>query len=310
MMNALTRGRLAFSALTLGLATAAAAQVSLQLKPQEGKSVYTNTVKAVQTLTIAGMDIPTESTVTAVSTVTGDKPTADGTQRVEEKTERFIMKLSVPGGGLELDTDKPEAAKVDSMALQPVLDGLKALKGTAYTVVFKGPKVAGVEGLDSVLAKLPANAAESFKSELNPAAVSRDWQQRLDALPGKDVKKGDTWTRSEVASLGGGQSMTFDTQYEYQGTIEKDGRTLDKVSIVFTGVKYATDPNGPSPLKVVTSDLKIESSYGHYLLDREKGVVVDRSTNTRVAGPMTFEINGMQLGGKVDLTLEMGTSVK
>lgn len=309
-MNALTHSRFAICALTVGLATAAAAQVSLQLKPLEGKSVHTTTVKAVQTLNIAGMDIPTESSVTAVSTVTGGKLAADGTQRVEDKTERFVMKLSVPGGGLELDTDKPEAARVDNMALQPVLDGLKALKGTAYTVVLKGPKVTAVEGLDALLAKLPANAAEAFKSDFEPAAITRDWQQRLDALPGKDVKKGDAWTRTEVVSLGGGQIMTFETQYEYQGPIEKDGKTLEKVGIVYTGVKYAMDPNGGSPLKVVTSDLKVQSSFGHYLLDREKGVVVDRTTNARVAGPMTFEINGMQLGGKVDLSLEMGTSVK
>jgi hypothetical protein len=310
MMNALTRGRLAITVLTLGLATAAAAQVSLQLKPQEGKAVYTSTVKSVQKLTIAGMEVPTESNVMAISTVTGGKPAADGSQRVEERTDRFVMKLVIPGGGLELDTDKPEEAKAEQMALQPVLDGLKALKGTAYTVVFKGPKVTGVEGLDAVLAKLPANAAEAFKSDFEPAVITREWQQRLDALPGKEVKKGDTWSRVEVTNLGGGQIMTFDTQYEYQGVIEKDGKSLDKVSILFTGVKYTMDPNGPSPLKVVTSDLKVQSSFGHYLLDREKGVIVERTTNTQVAGPMTFEINGMQLGGKVDLSLEMGASVK
>ncbi|MGV3724257.1 MAG: hypothetical protein ACO1SX_25460 [Actinomycetota bacterium] len=307
-MNALTRGRLAISVLTLGLATAAGAQVSLQLKPQEGKAVYTSTMKAVQTLTIAGMDVPTEANVTTYTTLTGGKPAADGTQRVEEKTDRYVVKLAIPGGGLNLDTDKPEAAKVDQAALQPLADGLKALKGSAYTVVFRGPKVSGVEGLDTVVGKLPAGAAETL--ELTPTVITRDWQQRLDSLPGKDVKKGDTWTRSEVVSLGGGQQMTFDTQYEYQGTVEKDGRTLDKVGILFTGVKYAIDPNAPSPLKVVSSDLKVESSFGQYLLDREKGLVVERSTTTRVAGPMSFEVNGMQLGGKVDLTLELGVSVK
>jgi len=309
-MNALTRGRLAISVLSLGLVTAAAAQVSLPFKPQEGKAVHTSTIKAVQTLTIAGMDVPTESNVTVVSTVTGGKPAADGTQRVEERTDRYVMKLVIPGGGVELDTDKPEAAKVEQMALQPVVDGLKALKGTAYTVVFKGPKVTAVEGIDALLAKLPAGTQEAFKGDLNLASISREWHQRIESLPGKDVKKGDTWTRTETVGLGGGQTMIFDTQYEYQGTIEKGGKTLDKVSIVFTGVKYTTDPNGASPLKVVTSDLKIESSFGQYLVDREKGLIVDRSTNTRVAGPMTFEINGMQLGGKVDLTLEIGSSVK
>lgn len=310
MMQRSRRTLIAVSVLTGILTTAASAQVMLQFKPGEGERTVISTIKSVQTLTIGGMEVPTESDVEARTVLKYGKTGADGTQRMEEKTERFALKLSVPGGGLDFDSDKPEAAKIEQAAFQPLADGLKALNGTSYTLVFRGGKVVGIEGLDAVLQKLTPESAAMFKEDLNPKRITRDWQQQLDSLPDKAVQKGDTWRRKEVMSLGGGQTFTLDTSYEYQGIVEKNGRTLDKVNIFYTGVRYETSPETLGGLKVVESNLKVEHSFGHYLFDRERGDVVERTTNTRVAGPLTFEINGMQLGGKVDLTLDVGTTVK
>jgi hypothetical protein len=64
------------------------------------------------------------------------------------------------------------------------------------------------------------------------------------------------------------------------------------------------DPNATSPIKVSKSDLKIASSAGSILFDRDKGQVVEKSSKTQIKGDMTFDVNNMELAGKLDLTLE------
>lgn len=304
------RTLVAVTALTAVLATAAAAQVPLEFKIPEGERTVLNTVKSVQTLTVGPIDVPLESEVQARTRLKAGKPGADGTQRVEEKSERFAIKLSIPGGGVEFDYDKPDAARVDQATFQPVVDGLQVLQGNSYTLVFRNGKIADVEGLDAIIQKLPAASAPLFKDELSPKTIMRDWAQQIASLPGKAVKKGDSWQRTEVIGLGGGQTLTFDTVYEYQGTVEKAGRTLDKVSIVLTGVKYTASAGAFGGLTVADSKLMIEHALGHYLFDREKGEILERILNTRVSGLLTLEVNGMQVGGNVDLTLDMSTTVK
>src|SRR5207253_697048 len=101
--------------------------------------------------------------------------------------------------------------------------------------------------------------------------------QELARFPDKPVKPGDTWERTSEANIGGGQTLTFQTRYKYDGTIERNGKTLDRISSVSTEVSYAMDQNAQSPLKITGSELKITSSDGLILFDRERGVTVETS---------------------------------
>jgi hypothetical protein len=150
--------------------------------------------------------------------------------------------------------------------------------------------------------------AADLKKEFEPQRLIREYKQAHGFLPDGPVKKGDRWERTEVQSIGAGQSLTYHTYYEYQGTAEKNGKTVDKFGVFHNTVVYAIDPTGPLPLKVVNSDLKIESSMGTIYYDRQMGIAVESGGITRIAGPMTFEVNGMQLPGKLDLTLDTFTT--
>ena len=85
-------------------------------------------------------------------------------------------------------------------------------------------------------------------------------------FPDKPVKPGDTWTHTSESDLGGGQTLTLETQYEYVGTEERGGQTLDKIKSKATSVSYAMEPNASSPLKIKSSELKIASSEGTILV--------------------------------------------
>ena len=68
------------------------------------------------------------------------------------------------------------------------------------------------------------------------------------------------------------------------------------------------DPGADSPFKVQKGDVKVESSEGTILFDREAGYVVSAREKFRIKGDnMTYEIMGKELDGAIDLTIESVT---
>ena len=294
------------------LTTAVQAQVKLVRKMPEGKRVQTTTQNVDQKLTIAGMEVPTIAEVKNVEELTYAKPDAEGKVRVAVKDVAMIYKLKAQGMDIaDFNSDKPAEAKAAVPQLQSILEGFKAISGKTRTLVYdKDGKLKAIEGVDAILAGVPADARaeleKGYSKEVHEAEAKKD----RDRIPDREIKKGDKWQVTEVSNIGAGQTLTYDMFYEYQGTVEKDGRTLDKISIYAANVKYAQADNPNAPLKVLNSDLKIESSTGMMYFDREKGEMVEIMSNIRITGPMTFSINNQQVPGKLDLTLDSQTVVK
>ena len=295
--------------MVLVLAAAAAAQVRLEPQNREGTRTLVNTMSVRQVLSIVGQDVPTNVDVTTITTSVTGKPEADGTIRVSDRTDRMKFQLTAPGGlELTFDSEKPDP-KVDNDMLKPILDALKAVVGNSYTRVIKGNKVIDVEGVDKILAKAGAGA-DQLRSQLDPDKIKREFSQDLGRLPDGAVKVGDRWKRTEVVDFGQGQTMTYVHYYEYQGTVQKDGKSYDKIGLFTESATYSLDKNSPIPLKFVSGDLKVDSSIGTFLFDRELGEMAEATTSSRVVGPMTFNVNGMDLPAKLDLTITSSTARK
>lgn len=289
-------------------ATAAQAQVELKPKAPESPRRTEHTILLKQDLTIAGQAVPTSAEVVTAMTATPSKPLPDGTLRLENKTDKMILKVSAPGFELNFDSAKPDATPVDNPMIKSIVEMLKALTSGTYTLVVD-PKgaVKAVEGVDKIIAGTGQEAAEMLKGELSLAKLQREAAQELGSLPDKAVKKGDRWERSEVHDIGAGQTLTMQTFYEYEGVVERNGKMLDKVNIFIGDVKYAQNGDQAGPAKVTRSELKVANSLGAYYFDRDAGMVVERSTNVRITGPMTMEINGMEVPAELDLTIDMST---
>ena len=110
--------------------------------------------------------------------------------------------------------------------------------------------------------------------------------------------------------MGGGQSISFRKKYEYVGTEKKGEKILDKITAKVLEVKFSQDPESKTPLKVVKSDLKVDSSDITLLFDREDGRVVNSRSRVRLKGEMTFSGGGMDLPGAIDLTLQKNTELQ
>src|SRR5262249_16719843 len=118
------------------------------------------------------------------------------------------------------------------------------------------------------------------------------------------------WERTTKLNLGAGQVMTVSTRYTYEGEVEKEGRTLDRISSKVLTVEFALEPGSPLPFTVKESALKPAETKGEILFDRKLGQVVSATSSIQIVGDMTFVINNMELPSKLDLKMETDTEPK
>ena len=169
-------------------------------------------------------------------------------------------------------------------------------------------RVVAVKGRDEVFADLPETIRDAMKGQLDPEYLKTAANNELDTLPSEPVSPGDTWERTTTTRLDSGQRLTFTTKYTYDGGVEKDGKKLEKITAQVTKVGYSVE--GPSPIKVLESDLKPAESAGELLFDPAYGQFVSQNSKTQITGSLKLEVMGMEFPGQLDLTIGNRSTVK
>ena len=276
------------------------AQVKLEQKYPEGAVSTTETEATTnQTLVLAGMNVETKSQTFAVGSSTVGKRAADGSLEIVEKTESFQSEISLPGGlAISFDSSNPDK-KASNPLLEPIVDSLRAITKNPITLKLDANnKLVGASLPEGEYEKLTGMA----KDQLSPEWLKKGIERHMAHLPSEAVKVGDKWEYSHEVNPGEGQVLTFRTQYEYAGTVEKDGKTLDKITSKVLDVTFAI--NGNPMLQVKNCELKVQDSSGTCLFDRKLGNTVSRASKTQIVGPLTLVINNMEFPGSLDLTME------
>ncbi len=123
------------------------------------------------------------------------------------------------------------------------------------------------------------------------------------------ARSGEPWERTELVEIGG-QTLTFRKKYEYAGTAKKGDKTLDKITSKAIEVTYMQHPDTKAPLKVKKCDLKVDSSDGAILFDREAGHVVSSKAKAHIKGNITFSASGMEFSNALDLRIDAETELQ
>jgi hypothetical protein len=288
--------------LAAGWSVAVQAQVKLEHKFVEGqKTVIHTTMKVNQTLTLAGMGLDTKTDRFVITSAQVGQRDAEGKVRIEQKTDKLSASLKLPGGiEVSFDSDDPNK-KVDNPALEPLMQLMRASAKAKITMVRDSSgKVVAVEGLD----KVADEVSGELKGEFNPEQAKKAANQELENLPSDAVKPGDTWTKVADLPLGSGQVMNMTTEYKYVGEVKEGDKTFDKIEAKTTAVSFSIAADSKLPLKVTKSELKPTESAETKLFDRAAGQWHSIKAKIRIQGTLDFEINGMPLPGKLDLTIE------
>lgn len=309
LQNTLSKALL-LSSLALGaMAAACQGQVTLKHKFHEGSSqVMETTGRIEQSLTINGMAIDTASDTRATTKITVGTRDVEGKLRVQEKTESLQISMDVMGMKYEFDSANPD--NKGGSPLEILRDVHKALMRRTTTIVFdKSDKAVAVESNEDTLGTLPVEVQSLVKSQLDPEHLKTEANNAIDQIKRDPVNKGDTWQRVTSTNFGAGQIMDFKTEYTYDGTVEKDGKTFDKITSKNLSVTFALD-NSPLPFSLKSADLKSPESNGVILFDRERGQVVESTSKVRVTGDIIFSLNGKDLPATLDLKIQSTTAVK
>lgn len=293
------------------LALPAHAQVKLEEKYPPGRVLKYKTVNRIQqVLTLNATPIESQSTQTVLSEESVGKQRDDATLPVTVAVESFKADLAIAGLNVSFDSAQP-AAKIENPQLAFLGDIFKLLSQIRYTLVLDQAKqikaIEGTEALVEKAEKMSDPAKQAIMGRVKAETLKEQHQQARGRLPEILVRPGESWERTETLDLDAGQTLTFRKKYEYLGTEKKGDKTLDKIGVAITQVTYAQDPAVPTPLKVTQSDLKVDSSSGTILFDREGGYIVLDKGTIRVKGGMTFTAGGQEIPAKLDLTIERET---
>lgn len=297
---------LSLSLLAAGWAVPAEAQVKLEHKFVEGtKTVNHTNMKIKQTLSLAGMNLETESDRFVITSTQVGKRDADGKIRVNQQTDKLSVSIKLPGGlMMTFDSDDPNK-KADNPALQPLVEVMKALSQAKVVFVHdQAGKVVAVEGLEKAAEGVPEDARGDFDGE----KAKKNANQEQERLPAEPIKVGDTWTKNTDLNLGSGQVMNMTIEYKYLGEAKDGGKTYDKIESKTTSVNFTITDDSKLPLRVAKSDLKPTESSSTMLFDRAAGQLQSNKGKVRIQGDIEFTVNGQPLPAKLDLTLEIDTT--
>lgn len=290
----------------LGFVTGAEAQVELTFKYPENSHYNTQTEsKFNQTFTIAGMNVETVATSTEIVASAIGARGEDGTLRIDNRFETMQMQMELPGGlQYSFHSDNPDA-QVSNEQLAPFQAIFRAVAATPWTTVLdEDDNIAAIEGKEKVVDAVGADTAVLIRDQFDREYLLDEANRELEVIPIDPLAPGDVWELDREQRLGAGQMLNLHRRYEYAGTLERDGRTLDRITSTATAATFSMDPNSASPLKVAQSKLTVAASEGEILFDRELGHIVETHEKLQVTGDMSFNINGMDLPGSMDLTLE------
>jgi len=302
----------ALVAATLAFPAQSQTQVKLELKfPEKEARRVEVTQKFHQLMTINGMELATNVESTVVTSAAIDQRQPDGTLPIQNKIESVFTLMSLPGGiELTFDSNNPDVENPNPQ-LQPILEMMRTIAGSSYTTVLdKNNRAVSVKRDDETLEGASDAARAMLKGVLDPEYLKQVSNQEIDRITKDPVDQGDTWLRTEVSRLGGGQKFTFEMLYEYAGTVEKAGKTLDKITITTTSVNYEMDADAASSAKVTQSNLRVEDSGGTLFFDREHGVIVEGRSLMHIKGDMTLSAGGQEYPVELDLTMENTSLLK
>ncbi len=300
---------------TLAAAPPARAQVKLEYKYPEGKTLkYKISTKLKQVLTLNGTEIPTDIDQSIVASQAIGKRAADSSLPIHEKIESLKMELSLIGGN-QVTFDSTEGKpRIDNPDLEFLGDVFKLASEAAYTIVLDGQnKVKAIEGAEKLqekAEKLDPKVRDAIRSSMSAEKLKRQFEQSHSNLPDVLARPGEPWERTEDMQGGSGNDLVFKRKYEYVGTEKKGDRTLDRIKVTTIDAKLKEDVDSQAPAKITRSDLKVESSEGSILFDREAGRIVEERNKVHLKGTLTLSAGGQEIAGEMDVQMETGRELQ
>ncbi len=274
------------------LAASAPAQTTLRYQFKEGdKLPYVMEQKMKMLMSIMGMDIETKMNMTMELSLNVVALTKDGAAKMQFKVSHAKMSMDAPTGKVEVDSkDKNEPDDQIGKILGGVVKALGAME-------MSGTMLPSGEMKDVQVSEATLKALKSLPGadKLGDVTSPDSFKTMLSNLvfPTDAISKGKTWENKSETKTPFGKSTT-ENKYTYEGSIQKDTATLEKISVK-PNIKIVPDPN--AQLKINIKDTK---GSGQILFDNKKGRIVESTIQQTTE--MAITANSLELSQTVQQT--------
>jgi len=290
----------------------AAGQDKAKLEWKFDKPFYQKMVtETKQVMKVMNNDVNQTQKQTFYFSWTPEKPEGN-TVVIKQKIEGVTMDINIGNQTISYDSTTTK-----DQANNPLGEFFKALVGSEFKLTLdkKTLKVTKIEGRSDFLGKL-TSANPSMKplleQILSEKALMEMAEPTFAAIPGKEVAKGDSWTKD--SSLDMGPIGKYDNNYKYtfEGQDDKD-KNLAKIKVETT-LKYqqpadvAGQSTGGLPFKIKSADLKSTNANGLIQFNISAGRIEKSDMNLELKGELSIEIGGQTT--KVELTQTQKSTVE
>jgi len=284
---------------------------TLEWKFTKDKTFYqTMTTTTTQNMTVTGTKVEQKQEQTfffewKVIKVDKDKVT------LEQKIIGLKMNIDIGGSKISYDSSSTAQGGANPNQNNPLNKFFEALKDAAFTLTLdtKETKVTSIEGHEKFVNKLTeANPQMKplLEKILSKEALKDMAEPMFAALPGKKVKKNESWPRKSTLDMG--PIGKYETTYTY--TYEGPAKDQSEKIGVKTDLKY-TPPEGKDaanlPFKIKNASLTAKDSTGTITYDPKAGWVKLSEMTMKLTGTLTIEIG--QQSTTVELTQDQTTKI-
>jgi len=231
---------------------------------------YRMETKTVSEVTLPGQTVKTTMLQTTETTWRVHSVDAKGNAEIALRFDRFLFRADTPQGRVDFDTNSSnEPSGLVGATLVP---SYRALAGSTfhYTMTPTG-------NVDSIL--IPADVLKKLREAVETTADSPKFSEdsykdlvrdQVLSFPGKELKRGDSWTRQTRAFAPTGVHI-HDKTYTYEGP-----DTASNAEMIRLGVKVEVRSNpGADPILGVHIDEQEDKAL--YTFDNKNGHLIKSS---------------------------------
>jgi hypothetical protein len=290
-----------FSRVLASAPEADAGPLRLAWRFEKDKPFYEESrTRTEQTIKVMNSDVNQSQDQTFYCSWTPVSVDKDGNWTLRQKIEGVKMSIDIGGNRIEYDSTR------EGGAANPLSDFFKQLVGSEFTLALdKDLKVTRIEGRDAFVKKL-ATASPQMEPLLNQILTDEALKEMgtlaFGATPGKEVRRGETWSRRSDLDLGpvGRYEQTY--EYTYEGKDEGQGLIL-----ITTDLKYRPPAEGTAaepalPYRIKGAELTAKGAGGLVRFDPVKGRVESADLTVRFGGKLTVKVGDTTTDVELDQT--------
>jgi hypothetical protein len=184
------------------------------------------------------------------------------------------------------------------------------MKGLNFTVTLDDKmEVKKLEGYDKFLDAIAGEDETQRKlmSTLIPESTFRQMvSQTFVIAPGKPVKPGDTWTRSDELAMGPLGTFVLKQTFKLDAVTDGVAKITGKADVAF---KPGDGGAAGLPFKITKADLKADKFTGTYGFDTKAGRLKDATADGTISGTMTASAMGQEIEITMKIKMNSTTTV-